>query len=219
MVRLLVEGNEAVVRTARTIFPAVDKASDEPTADLLTQRMQVHEKNAWMLRSLLENVASGCDLRAAGDVRRSNARCSLEFPRLLHVRESSQIVTGPSLTSATCIIAPNTPVGTGLPSSVESSATNASNAGRATSGRAAAAYDGRLPLRVDAYSVNCDTARTSPPTSCTERFITPASSSKTRSCTILRASQSRSSAVSSSVDAGEHEQTRADRAGHGAVDR
>jgi starvation-inducible DNA-binding protein len=54
MVRLLVEGNEAVVRTARKIFPAVDKASDEPTADLLTQRMQVHEKNAWMLRSLLE---------------------------------------------------------------------------------------------------------------------------------------------------------------------
>jgi starvation-inducible DNA-binding protein len=54
MVRLLVDGNEAVVRTARKIFPAVDKASDEPTADLLTQRMQVHEKNAWMLRSLLE---------------------------------------------------------------------------------------------------------------------------------------------------------------------
>ena len=54
MVRLLVEGNEAVVRTARRIFPAVEKASDEPTADLLTQRMQVHEKNAWMLRSLLE---------------------------------------------------------------------------------------------------------------------------------------------------------------------
>lgn len=54
MVRLLVEGNEAVVRTARSIFPVVDKANDEPTADLLTQRMQVHEKNAWMLRSLLE---------------------------------------------------------------------------------------------------------------------------------------------------------------------
>jgi starvation-inducible DNA-binding protein len=54
MIRLLVEGNEAVVRTARAVFPAVDKASDEPTADLLTQRMQVHEKNAWMLRSLLE---------------------------------------------------------------------------------------------------------------------------------------------------------------------
>ena len=54
MIRLLVEGQEAVVRTARSIFPVVDKVSDEPTADLLTQRMQIHEKNAWMLRSLLE---------------------------------------------------------------------------------------------------------------------------------------------------------------------
>ena len=54
MVKLLVEGNEAVVRTARSIFPVVDKAHDEPTADLLTQRMQIHEKNAWMLRSLLQ---------------------------------------------------------------------------------------------------------------------------------------------------------------------
>jgi starvation-inducible DNA-binding protein len=54
MVRLLVEGHEAVAKTARKIFPVVDKASDEPTADLLTQRMQVHEKTAWMLRSLLE---------------------------------------------------------------------------------------------------------------------------------------------------------------------
>lgn len=53
MIRLLVEGQEAVVRTARSIFPIVDQAHDEPTADLLTQRMQVHEKNAWMLRSLL----------------------------------------------------------------------------------------------------------------------------------------------------------------------
>ncbi len=55
MVRQLIEGQEAVVRTARGMFPAVDKAGDEPTADLLTQRMQVHEKNAWMLRSLLES--------------------------------------------------------------------------------------------------------------------------------------------------------------------
>jgi starvation-inducible DNA-binding protein len=55
MVRALVKGQEAVVRTAREIFPLVEKASDEPTADLLTQRMQVHEKTAWMLRSLLEN--------------------------------------------------------------------------------------------------------------------------------------------------------------------
>lgn len=53
MVKQLVEGQEAVVRTARKVFPAAEKASDEPTADLLTQRMQVHEKNAWMLRSLL----------------------------------------------------------------------------------------------------------------------------------------------------------------------
>lgn len=53
MIRQLVSGQESVVRTARAIFPTVDKANDEPTADLLTQRMQVHEKNAWMLRSLL----------------------------------------------------------------------------------------------------------------------------------------------------------------------
>jgi starvation-inducible DNA-binding protein len=53
MVKQLVEGQEAVVRTARKLFPAVDAAHDEPTADLLTQRMQVHEKNAWMLRALL----------------------------------------------------------------------------------------------------------------------------------------------------------------------
>ena len=54
MIRQLVEGQEAVVRTARSVFPAVERASDEPTADLLTQRMQIHEKTAWMLRSLLE---------------------------------------------------------------------------------------------------------------------------------------------------------------------
>ncbi|HRK62193.1 MAG TPA: Dps family protein [Candidatus Omnitrophota bacterium] len=53
MIRQLVEGQEAVVRTARAVFPAVEKASDEPTADLLTQRMQTHEKTAWMLRSLI----------------------------------------------------------------------------------------------------------------------------------------------------------------------
>ncbi|EED98190.1 ferritin, Dps family protein [Burkholderia multivorans CGD1] len=53
MIRQLVEGHEAVVRTAREIFPAADAASDEPTADLLTQRLQTHEKTAWMLRSLL----------------------------------------------------------------------------------------------------------------------------------------------------------------------
>ncbi len=54
MIRQLVAGQEAVVRTARSIFAVVDEAHDEPTADLLTQRMQIHEKNAWMLRSLLE---------------------------------------------------------------------------------------------------------------------------------------------------------------------
>jgi starvation-inducible DNA-binding protein len=53
MIRELVAGQEAVVRTARAVFPVVERASDEPSADLLTQRMQVHEKNAWMLRSLL----------------------------------------------------------------------------------------------------------------------------------------------------------------------
>ena len=53
MIRQLVRDQEAVVRTARSIFPAVEKAGDEPTADQLTQRMQVHEKTAWMLRSLL----------------------------------------------------------------------------------------------------------------------------------------------------------------------
>ncbi len=54
MVRILVEGHEAVARTARGIFPLADKAGDEPTADLLTQRLTVHEQTAWMLRSLLE---------------------------------------------------------------------------------------------------------------------------------------------------------------------
>jgi len=53
MIRQLVVGQEAVVRTAREVFPAADAANDEPTADLLTQRMQIHEKNAWMLRSML----------------------------------------------------------------------------------------------------------------------------------------------------------------------
>ena len=54
MIAELVAGQEAVARTARRIFPLVEKANDEPTADLLTQRMQIHEKTAWMLRSLLE---------------------------------------------------------------------------------------------------------------------------------------------------------------------
>lgn len=54
MIAELVAGHEAVCRTARSVFPAAEKASDEATADLLTQRLQVHEKTAWMLRSLLE---------------------------------------------------------------------------------------------------------------------------------------------------------------------
>jgi starvation-inducible DNA-binding protein len=54
MIRILVKGHEAVARTARSVFPAAESASDEATADLLTQRLQVHEKTGWMLRSLLE---------------------------------------------------------------------------------------------------------------------------------------------------------------------
>jgi starvation-inducible DNA-binding protein len=54
MVRILVEGHEAVARTARGMFPLADQAGDEPTADLLTQRLTIHEQSAWMLRSLLE---------------------------------------------------------------------------------------------------------------------------------------------------------------------
>lgn len=54
MVAILVQGHEAVARTARSIFPMADAAHDEPTADLLTQRLAIHEQTAWMLRSLLE---------------------------------------------------------------------------------------------------------------------------------------------------------------------
>lgn len=53
MIRLLVDGHEATIRTARSAFPAAERSNDEATADLLTQRMQVHEKTAWMLRSLV----------------------------------------------------------------------------------------------------------------------------------------------------------------------
>lgn len=53
MVALLVKGHEAVARTARSVFPLAEEAGDEATADLLTQRLQIHEKTAWMLRSLL----------------------------------------------------------------------------------------------------------------------------------------------------------------------
>ncbi len=54
MIAELVAGHEAVCRTARSVFPSADAASDEATADLLTQRLQLHEKTAWMLRSMLE---------------------------------------------------------------------------------------------------------------------------------------------------------------------
>ena len=54
MIRHLVLAQEATARTARALFPVVDDANDQPTADVLTQRIDVHEKTAWMLRSLLE---------------------------------------------------------------------------------------------------------------------------------------------------------------------
>ncbi len=54
MIRQLMEGQEAVVRTARSVVPIAENAGDAPTADLLVRRMEVHEKNAWMLRSLLD---------------------------------------------------------------------------------------------------------------------------------------------------------------------
>jgi len=54
MISALVEGNEAVIRSARALFPAAESANDQVTLDLLTQRLQVHEKTAWMLRSLLD---------------------------------------------------------------------------------------------------------------------------------------------------------------------
>ncbi len=53
MIRQLLEGHEAVARTAREVFPLAEAGNDEATLDLLTQRLQVHEKTAWMLRSLL----------------------------------------------------------------------------------------------------------------------------------------------------------------------
>ncbi len=54
MVRHLVAAQEATARTARKLFPVVSEANDQPTADLLTQRLEVHEKTAWMLRSTLQ---------------------------------------------------------------------------------------------------------------------------------------------------------------------
>ena len=55
MIEILINGHEAVARTARQVFTTVEKANDQPSADLLTQRLDIHEKTAWMLRSLLED--------------------------------------------------------------------------------------------------------------------------------------------------------------------
>lgn len=55
MIKHLVKAQEATARTARELFPIVDKANDQPSADVLTQRIDIHEKTAWMLRSLLES--------------------------------------------------------------------------------------------------------------------------------------------------------------------
>ncbi|NYT85966.1 Dps family protein [Pollutimonas harenae] len=54
MIQLLVKGNESVAKTARTALKKADAVDDQPTVDLLTQRLDIHEKNAWMLRSLLQ---------------------------------------------------------------------------------------------------------------------------------------------------------------------
>jgi starvation-inducible DNA-binding protein len=55
MVKNLVKDHEAVAKTAREVFSLADRANDQPTADLMTQRLQIHEKTAWMLRSLTKS--------------------------------------------------------------------------------------------------------------------------------------------------------------------
>jgi starvation-inducible DNA-binding protein len=65
MIRQLVEGHETAARTARTVFETAENASDAPTADLLTERMQVHEKTAWMLRSLLAEEGTAAATKTA----------------------------------------------------------------------------------------------------------------------------------------------------------
>ena len=65
MIRMLVEGHETAARTARTVFTTAEDASDAPTADLLTERMQVHEKTAWMLRSLLAEEGTAAATKSA----------------------------------------------------------------------------------------------------------------------------------------------------------
>ncbi len=64
MIQQLVDGQEAVARTAREVLKIADEANDQPTVDLLTQRMEIHEKNAWMLRSLLEDGGQGSPVPA-----------------------------------------------------------------------------------------------------------------------------------------------------------
>src|SRR5438105_9903804 len=108
-------------------------------------------------------------------------------------------VTGPSFTSSTSIMAPNSPVSTRVPLPAPrslSSATNRSYKGIATSGGAASMKLGRRPLLASPYSVNCDTTSTAPPTSASARFIFPSASPNSRSPRILSAIQARRSSVS-----------------------
>ncbi|MFP5441783.1 MAG: Dps family protein [Gammaproteobacteria bacterium] len=72
MIRQLVVGQEAVARTAREAFRIADDADDQPSADLCTQRMEIHEKNAWMLRSLLEG--GGAEKPADGGKKKKKAK-------------------------------------------------------------------------------------------------------------------------------------------------
>src|SRR5262245_2947629 len=97
---------------------------------------------------------------------------------------STSTVTGPSLTNSTCIIAWNSPVATTRPAE-RNSLTTPSYVARAMSGEAASSNDGRRPLRMSPYSVNCETTSTAPPTSATERSMgLPASLSNTRTSRI-----------------------------------
>src|SRR2546426_819793 len=112
---------------------------------------------------------------------------------------SSTSVTGPSFTSSTSIIAPNSPVSTctrlPAPRSL-SNATNRSYSGIAISGDAASTKLGRRPFCTSPYSVNCDTTSSAPPTSASARFIFPAASPNTRSPSTLSAIQMRLSSLS-----------------------
>jgi hypothetical protein len=92
---------------------------------------------------------------------------------------SSHNVTGPSFTRSTSIIAPNSPVSTGVPPA-RSNVMNRSYNGMACSGRAASMNDGRRPFDASPYNVNCDTTSTDPPTSPSARFIFPSASVKRR---------------------------------------